>query len=110
MIFAWDQANCEHIAKHAVTAAEAQQIVAFARPPYPREIGDEKLVVWGQTAAGRYLQVIFVLKSPQEVPYESLSVEDWMEIEEGRATQVIRVIHAMELTSQMKKRHRKRQR
>jgi hypothetical protein len=68
------------------------------------------LVVWGQTAAGRYLQVIFVLKPPHEAPYESLSVEDWLEVEAGRVTQIVRIIHAMELTSAMKKRFRKRRR
>ena len=110
MIFAWDEDNCAHLAKHAVSPAEAQEVVACAEAPFPREVGDEKLVVWGQTAGGRYLQVIFVLKVPHEVPYESLSVEDWLEVEAGRATEIVRIIHAMNLTPAMKKRFRKQKR
>jgi hypothetical protein len=110
MIFAWDETNCAHLAKHAVRAAEAQEIIAAAEAPFPQEVGDGKLVVWGQTAAGRYLQVIFVLQEPREVIYESLSVEDWLEVEAGRVTQIVRVVHAMELTVAMKKRFRKRRR
>jgi hypothetical protein len=70
MIFAWDSINCEHIAKHAVTPREAEEAISGARRPYPRLVADGKLIVRGQTSAGRYLQVIFVLKSPYEVPYE----------------------------------------
>jgi hypothetical protein len=110
MIFAWDETNCEHLAKHAVSAAEAQEAILAAQPPFPQEIGDGKLVVWGQTAGGRYLQVIFVLKTPREVPYESVAVEDWLEIENRRVNRIVRVIHAMELTPSMKKRLRKRRR
>ena len=40
MIFAWDELNLEHIAKHAVTAAEAEDVVAGAQPPYPCEMGE----------------------------------------------------------------------
>jgi hypothetical protein len=66
--------------------------------------------VWGATRSGRYLQVIYVLKPPGEVAYESLAVEDWMAVEAGDATMVIRVIHAMELTARMKQLLRKRRR
>jgi uncharacterized DUF497 family protein len=110
MIFAWDDITCEHLAKHAVSVAEAQEVVAGARRPFPCEIGDDKLVVWGQTSGGRYLQVIFVLKKAQEVPYESLSMEDWLDVEAGRVTELVRVIHAMEMTEDMKKQYRKRRR
>jgi len=108
MIFAWDDINVYHIAKHAVSSAEVQEVVAGAQPPFPQEIGNGKLVVRGQSSHGRYLQVIFVLKSPHEVPYESLTMEDWLEIETGNVPEVIRVIHAMELTPAMKRNLRKR--
>ena len=49
-----------------------------------------------------------MLKLPGEVSYESLAVEDWMEIEAGEVTEVIRVIHAMDLTPRMKRNLRKR--
>jgi hypothetical protein len=51
-----------------------------------------------------------VLKTPDEVSYESLAVEDWMDVESGEVTEVIRVIHAMDLTPAMKRQLRKRRR
>ena len=110
MIFAWDERNGEHLAKHRVSPQEAQEVVADAEPPYPMQIGDDKLVVWGQTRGGRHLQVIFVLKRPQEVEYESLSMEDWVEVESAKATEIVRVIHAMDMTGAMKEQFRKRRR
>jgi hypothetical protein len=35
--------------------------VENARRPYPRKIGDEKILVHGQTAGGRYLRVIYLI-------------------------------------------------
>jgi uncharacterized DUF497 family protein len=110
MIFAWDDVNREHLAKHNVPPEDAEDIVANAQSPYPMEVGDEKLVVWGQTIYGRYLQVIYVLKPPHEVEYEHLCVEDWLEVESGEITEIVRVIHAMDMTAMMKKRFRKRRR
>jgi hypothetical protein len=37
-------------------------------------------------------------------------VEDWIDVEAGEVTELIRVIHAMELTAAMKRRLRKRRR
>jgi hypothetical protein len=54
------------------------------------------------------LQVIFGLKRAEEVEYESLSVEDWLEVESGDVAEIVRVIHAMELTAGMKKRLKRR--
>ena len=39
---------------------EAEQVVNGARKPFPRNIGDDKWLVWGQTLFGSYLQVIYV--------------------------------------------------
>ena len=110
MLFAWDDLNREHIAMHRVTPDEAEEVILRAEPPYPAEIADRKLIVWGPTDSGLLLQVIYVLKNPDEVAYGSLSVEDWMTIETGAVTKISRVIHAMELTSTMKKRCRRRTR
>ncbi len=79
-----------------------------AQPPFPQAIEDDKFVVWGPTESGRLLQVIYVLKTPAEISYESLAVEDWMRIEAGQIAVVVRVIHAMELTPSMKRLLRKR--
>ena len=110
MVFAWDDLNREHIAKHAVSPAEAEEVVRDARDPFPATIEGEKFVVWGATESGRHLQVIYVLKKPDEVSYESLAVEDWMAVEAGEVVEVIRVIHAMDLTPRMKRAFRKRRR
>ena len=108
MIFTWDETNRLHLAKHNVSPEEAQEVVTGAKPPFPRQIGNEKLVVWGQTGSGRYLQVIFVLKPPQLVEYESVLLEDWLAIEADGIREIVRIIHAMDLTPEMKKRLRKR--
>ncbi len=85
-------------------------MVRGAKRPYPKMIEDDKLVVWGETAAGRLLQVICVFKSPGEVSYQSLSVDEWMRVESGEATVIIRVIHAMDLTPRMKRNLKKSRR
>jgi uncharacterized DUF497 family protein len=110
MIFAWDEKNREHLAKHSVSPEEAEQILVGVRSPYPMEVGDDKLVVWGQTDHGRHLQVIYVLKRPEEVEYESLSIADWLQVELGGVREIVRVIHAMDLTPAMKRRFNKRRR
>ena len=67
MIFAWDDTNREHIAKHEVDLDEAEDGVRSARRPFPRAMGDHKFMVWGTTRSGRHLQVIYVYKRPEEV-------------------------------------------
>jgi uncharacterized DUF497 family protein len=108
MIFSWDDENREHIAKHAVTPEEAEEVVRGARAPSPKQQDDEKLVVWGATAAGRYLQVIYVLKHPDEVEFDSVAAHARIDIEAGKVREVIRVIHAMDLTPRMKRQLRRR--
>src|SRR5258708_5517440 len=103
MIFSWDDANRDHIARHGVSPEEAEDVVRTAEDPFPQSIEDDKFVVWGATESGRYLQVIFVMKTPDEVSYESLAVEDWMDVEVGGIAEIIRVIHAMDLTPRMKR-------
>jgi uncharacterized DUF497 family protein len=110
MVFWWDDVNRDHIARHGVSPHEAEDVVCNAEDPFPQTIEDDKLVVWGATQSGRFLQVIYVLKTPDEVSYESLAVEDWMDVESGEVVVVIRVIHAMDLTPRMKQQLRKRRR
>jgi uncharacterized DUF497 family protein len=92
MIFSWDETNETHLAKHRVAPHEAEEIIESAQPPFPAEVGDDKLVVWGATRKGRYLQVIFTLKAPDEVDYESVSLQDWMTIETRSIEQIIRIV------------------
>lgn len=107
MIFSWDEWNIDHIAKHGVEQDEAEFVVEHAAPPFPAESADGKSVVWGQTRDGRYLQVIFVHRSEDEVDFESLTFEDLLSLEDGGGP-VIYVIHAMDLTPRMKRQYRRR--
>lgn len=67
-----------------VDPAEAEEVVREAKRPFPRRIGEEKLLVWGPGRGGRLLQVIFVVD------------------EDGTAF----VIHGRELTKREKGLHR----
>ena len=66
--FRWNSWNIEHIAEHGVTPDEAEYVVRHARPPFPREVGNGKVLARGQTFTGTYLQVIFIL-DPEETIY-----------------------------------------
>lgn len=107
LLFAWDEWSIDHTAKHQVTPAEAELVIETAEAPWPQEKGDDKFVVWGPTDVGRLLQVIFVLKVPEELAFDALTIEEWAELDES--DEVIYVIHAIELTPAMKRQYRKRQ-
>jgi hypothetical protein len=70
--FRWNEWNAEHV-------------VEGAKAPYPRRIGEDKLLVWGPDSAGDLLQVIFVLD------------------EDGSAY----ILHARPLTEAEKRRYRR---
>lgn len=80
--FRWN----EDIARHGVVPIEAEYVVENPARGFPRREGDGKYRVWGQTAAGRYLQVIYVFSPPG----------------------VVYVIHARELKDHEKRRLRRR--
>lgn len=61
MDFRWNEWNAEHVAEHGVEAEAAEHAVEEAQAPYPRRIGEDKLLVWGPGPAGELLQVVFVL-------------------------------------------------
>jgi uncharacterized DUF497 family protein len=60
MEFVWNARNIGHISKHGISPDEAEFVVDNARAPYPQMIGDEKRLVVGRLADGRYVQVIYV--------------------------------------------------
>jgi uncharacterized DUF497 family protein len=84
--FRWIAWNVNHVARHGVTPAEAEYVVNQARRPFPRRIEDDKRLVWGQTADGTYLQVIYVL-DPDGAVF---------------------VIHAMPMTQKQKRQFKRR--
>lgn len=88
MEFRWIDWNVEKCWKHSVVPAEAEYVVRHARRPYPQKIGDEKTMVCGQTDAGRYLQVIYLIDEDDAVF----------------------VIHAMPLTPRKRRNYRRKKR
>ena len=85
--FRWNEWNRDHVAVHGVSPEEAEYVVDHAKRSYPEQIGDGKWRVRGQTAHGRFLQVIFVIED--DCYY---------------------VIHARGLTDKEKRRFRRRRR
>jgi hypothetical protein len=45
--FRWNEWNTEHVAEHGVEREAAEHDVEGAKAPYPRRIGEDKLLVWG---------------------------------------------------------------
>jgi len=66
--------------------------------------------VWGATTAGRLLQVIYVLKQQDDVEFKSVAPLDWATLQSVPAAKVARIIHAMDLTPDMKRQLRRRRR
>ncbi len=85
MPFRWNDHNVSHLAEHGIRASEAEFIIRQARAPFPRPIGNEKHLIWGQAPDGAYLQVIFIYSPPG----------------------VIYVIHARPMTQREKSRFRR---
>lgn len=83
--FRWNQWNQDHISQHGVGSDEAQYVVEHPTRGFPRYDGARKYRAWGQTAAGRYLQVIYIFSPPG----------------------VVYVIHSRDLTEPEKRRLRR---
>ena len=60
--FEWDDNNLEHIARHKVFPDEVED-VAFDDDPWIRKGRKGTRYMLGYTIAGRYLFVVYVLKS-----------------------------------------------
>jgi uncharacterized DUF497 family protein len=65
--FRWIDWNVEKCERHGVRPQEAEEIVDRPVRPYPRRIDDNKIMVRGQTFAGRYLQVIYLMETDDTV-------------------------------------------
>jgi len=95
MFFVWQDDNEEHIGVHGIETHEADYVVRHAKRPYAKRISPEKWLVKGRTRAGKLIQVIYVLRSPEEIDPNLLSPSDRIALEEGQ--QAVFVIHAREL-------------
>src|SRR4051794_15134883 len=107
-VFCWNDWNVGHIAEHGVSPEEAEDVVRGARPPFPRDRGDGKFLVWGQMSAGRYLQVIYVLPADEDVDVDALDAAELLAFADGAA--VVYVVHAMDLGERQKGQYRKQRR
>ena len=60
MVFDWDRDNTKHIGRHKVRPAEAEQVLHNdpVTVQYQDHDGEERVMVLGQTNAGRLLAVI----------------------------------------------------
>lgn len=101
--FIWDEGNTQHIARHGVTRSEAESVIEHAKRPFPSYEGENKWLVRGQAASGRYLQVVYVLESDAYIDYSAI---DLLELDDE--LDAIYVIHARPLTETEKKSLRKR--
>ena len=60
MLFYWDPSNTGHIARHAVTSEEAEQVIANDPLDLERQLrnGERRFLHLGETDAGRILYVV----------------------------------------------------
>ena len=106
-VFAWEDWNRKHVTKHGSNAADAKYVIEHAANPFPREIGDEKYLVWGQTGSGQYLQVIFAFKLPEELEFIDLEFLDWGTVIDYPGTVSIYICHAMPMSARQIRQYRK---
>jgi hypothetical protein len=107
LVFAWDDWNKEHVTKHGSNAGDAKFVIEHAKEPFPREIGDGKYLVWGQTASGSYLEVIFAFKAPENLNFRDLDLMDWSAILDYPGTVAIYICHAMLMTPKQLRKYRR---
>jgi hypothetical protein len=107
--FYWGAWNLAHIDEHDVSRHEVEHVVRHAKPPFPREIGDDKHLVWGRTRDARPLQVIFVYRTEDEVDLQQLDVATLERLTEHTVVFVY-VIHAMQLTPKLLRQYRRLER
>ena len=106
-VFAWDDWNKKHVTKHGSNPRDAKYIVEHAEAPFPREIGDDKYLIWGRTASGDYLEVIFAFKVPEELAFTDLDLLDWGTVIDYPGTVSIYICHAMPMKEKQLKQYRK---
>jgi uncharacterized protein len=63
--FWWDENNIEHIANHGVEPYEAEQVLD--NQPHTIKAGADRYTAYGQADSGRYLLVVFAIKSNNRI-------------------------------------------
>ena len=65
--FKWIEWNIDHIERHGVLPEDAEWVVNHTRRPYPQRAAHDKCVVRGQTEAGQFLEVVYVIEPDDRV-------------------------------------------
>jgi hypothetical protein len=89
-----------------VAREEAEYVVRHARPPYPQKKGEGKYEVWGATQKQRLLQVVYSLRSLDEVDFHDLPADIMMLLSPDE--DLYHIIHARDLTENEKRQLRRR--
>ena len=63
--FWWDEHNIEHIANHGVEPYAAEEVIDD--DPRILKAGQDRYAAYGQADSGRYLLVVFAVKSEQRI-------------------------------------------
>lgn len=63
--FWWDENNIEHIANHGVEPYEAEEVIDDSLRIL--KAGQDRYAAYGQTDNGRYLLVVYALKSENRI-------------------------------------------
>ncbi len=64
--FDWDERNENHIAAHGISIVEVEEALFFRGPFYQRT-RDGRYIAYAVTEDGRYLFIVFVLKSSARI-------------------------------------------
>ena len=86
MEFRWNEWNLDHATRHGVTVAEIEASIESAQHPFPERREDDKWLVQGRGAGGRFIQVVYIFD------------------DDG----TVYVIHAREMTRREIRRYRRR--
>ena len=62
--FDWDTADVGHILHHAVTPSEVEEVAGRPHMTVPAQTvkGEQRWKLFGRTASGRYLVVVFTIR------------------------------------------------
>jgi uncharacterized DUF497 family protein len=110
VIFLWDDFNRAHATKHGVKKEDAEFVVEHASPPYPRRKEKGKLLVWGADRAGRIVEVIYAMKTAEEIEFESIDPMQLADVADQENVVGVYIIHAMPLDGRRLKQYRRSRR
>ncbi len=105
--FHWDDWNLDHATRHGVSTIDAEFLVQTTPQERFEQAADEKFRVVGRTDAGELIQVVFALKTFEDLDYEALSIADIIELEVYQQP-LVYVIHSRPLTVSEKRRFNRR--